>query len=40
MLIQENLANLAECKKYGLEYALIDDDYEITWKPQFESSVL
>lgn len=36
VLIRENRANLAGCKEHGLEYALIDDGYEIAWEPRFE----
>ena len=28
-LIQDNLRNLAECRKYGCEYILIEEDYQI-----------
>ena len=34
MLIEENHANFERCKEYGLEYALVDDYYKLTWEPQ------
>lgn len=36
MLLEENRSNLDRCKEYGLEYALIDDKYEIAWEPRVE----
>jgi hypothetical protein len=32
-LAEENRQNLELCKKYRLDYVLIDDEYEINWKP-------
>lgn len=32
VLLEENLHNLELCKKYGLDYVLIDDKYEINWE--------
>ena len=30
-LIRDNLQNLELCRKYGCEYCLIEDDYQIYW---------
>ncbi len=30
-LIRDNLQNLELCRKYGCEYCLIEDDYQINW---------
>ena len=33
-LVDENRSNLEQCRAHGLEYVLIDEVYEITWRPQ------
>lgn len=32
ILIRDNLQNLAQCEKHGLDYILIDDGYEFFWE--------
>lgn len=32
-LIRDNEENLCQCRERGLEYILIDKDYQVNWKP-------
>ena len=39
-LVDENRSNLEQCRAHGLEYVLIDETYEITWRPQPSAAVM